>query len=65
MPGALLFSTTETTGLSADGHVRVLVGAGFIEATASCVVQHFMRDLDEEPALLAAVAPLLERASGV
>ena len=29
------------------------------------LAQHFMRDFDEEPALLATLEPLLERASGV
>lgn len=62
----LLFLDTETTGLSGGtGTYAFLVGAGFIEDDRFVVVQHFMRDLDEEPALLAAVAPLLERASGV
>lgn len=62
----LLFLDTETTGLSGGtGTYAFLVGAGFIEADRFVVVQHFLRDLDEEPALLAAVAPLLERASAV
>ena len=62
----LLFLDTETTGLSGGtGTYAFLVGAGFLEGDRFVVVQHFMRDLDEEPALLAAVAPLLERASAV
>ena len=62
----LLFLDTETTGLSGGtGTYAFLVGAGFIEDDRLVIVQHFMRDLDEEPALLAAVAPLLERASAV
>src|SRR2546425_11181915 len=62
----LLFLDTETTGLAGGtGTYAFLVGAGWIEGDAFVVVQHFMRDLDEEPALLAALAPLLERAGGV
>jgi uncharacterized protein YprB with RNaseH-like and TPR domain len=62
----LLFLDTETTGLSGGtGTYAFLVGAGFVEGDRFVIVQHFMRDLDEEPALLAALAPLLERASGI
>jgi len=65
-PRRLLFLDTETTGLSGGtGTYAFLVGAGFVEDDRFVVVQHFMRDLDEEPALLAAVAPLLERASAI
>src|SRR5207302_806542 len=61
-----LFLDTETTGLAGGpGTYAFLVGAGWIEGDAFVVTQHFMRDLDEEPALLAALAPLLERAGGV
>src|SRR5204863_391574 len=61
----LLFLDTETTGLAGGtGTYAFLVGAGWIEGDAFVVTQHFMRDLDEEPALLAALAPLLERAGG-
>jgi hypothetical protein len=41
------------------------VGAGWREDDRFVVAQYFMRDLDEEPALLAALAPLLERASAL
>src|SRR5438445_5369394 len=62
----LLFLDTETTGRAGGtGTSAFLVGAGWIEGDVFVVVQHFMRDLDEEPALLAALAPLLERAGGV
>src|SRR5438309_10017883 len=62
----LLFLDTETTGLAGGtGTYAFLVGAGWVEGDTFVVTQHFMRDLDEEPALLAALAPLLERASGV
>jgi len=65
-PRRLLFLDTETTGLAGGtGTYAFLVGAGWIEDDRFVVVQHFMRDLDEEPALLAAVAPLLERASAL
>src|SRR5439155_1297365 len=61
----LLFLDTETTGLAGGtGTYAFLVGAGWIEGDVFVVVQHFMRDLDEEPALLAALAPLLEPAGG-
>src|SRR6267142_1625240 len=57
----LLFLDTETTGLAGGtGTYAFLVGAGWIEGDVFVVAQHFMRDLDEEPALLAALAPLLE-----
>lgn len=62
----LLFLDTETTGLAGGaGTYAFLVGAGFLEGDRFVVVQHFMRDFDEEPALLAALHALLQRASGV
>ena len=62
----LLFLDTETTGLSGGtGTYAFLVGVGFLEADRFVIVQHFMRDLDEEPALLAALVPLLARASAI
>lgn len=62
----LLFLDTETTGLAGGtGTYAFLVGAGYVEDDRFIVVQHFMRDLDEEPALLHALEPLLERASGL
>jgi hypothetical protein len=64
--GRLLFLDTETTGLAGGtGTYAFLVGTGWVEGDRFVVAQYFMRDLDEEPALLAAVAPLLERASGL
>src|SRR5438128_1641357 len=60
----LLFLDTETTGLAGGtGTYAFLVGAGWIEGDVFVVAQHFMRDLDEEPALLAALAPLLSLAA--
>ncbi len=65
-PRRLVFLDTETTGMSGGtGTYAFLVGVGWIEDDRVVVVQHFMRDLDEEPALLAALTPLLERASGL
>jgi uncharacterized protein YprB with RNaseH-like and TPR domain len=62
----LLFLDTETTGLAGGtGTYAFLVGVGHIEADRFVVIQHFLRDLDEEPALLHALEPLLERASGL
>jgi uncharacterized protein YprB with RNaseH-like and TPR domain len=62
----LLFLDTETTGLAGGtGTYAFLVGAGFVDGDRFVVVQYFMRDLDEEPALLAALAPVLERASAI
>lgn len=62
----LLFLDTETTGLAGGtGTYAFLVGVGYVEDDHFVVVQHFMRDLDEEPALLHALEPLLERASGL
>jgi len=62
----LLFIDTETTGLAGGtGTYAFLVGVGWMEGETFVVAQHFMRDLDEEPALLAALTPLLERAGAV
>ena len=62
----LLFIDTETTGLAGGtGTYAFLVGVGWLEDDVFVVAQHFMRDLDEEPALLASLAPLLERAGAV
>ena len=62
----LLFLDAETTGLAGGtGTYAFLVGAAWLEDDRLVLAQHFMRDFDEEPALLAALEPLLERASGV
>jgi hypothetical protein len=61
----LLFLDTETTGLAGGtGTYAFLVGVGRVEADRFVVQQFFMRDLDEEPALLAALDPLIEGAHG-
>jgi hypothetical protein len=65
-PARLLFLDTETTGLAGGtGTYAFLVGVGALEGDRFVVTQYFMRDLDEEPALLAALAPALERAGGL
>ncbi len=62
----LLFLDTETTGLAGGtGTYAFLVGVGWLEDDRFVLAQYFMRDFDEEGALLAALAPLVERASGV
>jgi hypothetical protein len=65
-PARLVFLDTETTGLAGGtGTYAFLVGAGWLEDDRFVVSQYFMRDLDEEPALLAALAPVLERAAAL
>ena len=62
----LLFLDAETTGLAGGtGTYAFLVGAAWLEDDRLVLTQHFMRDFDEEAALLAALRPLLERASGL
>ncbi len=62
----LLFLDTETTGLAGGtGTYAFLVGVGYVEDDRFVVTQYFMRDFDEEPAVLAALEPLLVRASGL
>ena len=65
-PRRPLFLDAETTGLAGGtGTYAFLVGAGWVEADRLVVAQYFMRDFDDEPALLAALRPLLEQASVV
>jgi len=65
-PRRLVFLDTETTGLAGGtGTYAFLVGVGFLDEAGFVVDQYFMRDFDDEPALLAALGPLLERASGI
>lgn len=64
--GRLLFLDTETTGLAGGtGTYAFLVGAGWFEDDRFVVVQHFLPDLDQEPALLAALAPVLDGADAL
>ncbi|MGH7278789.1 MAG: ribonuclease H-like domain-containing protein, partial [Candidatus Rokuibacteriota bacterium] len=61
-----LFVDTETTGLAGGtGTYAFLVGAARLEGERLVVTQHFMRDFDDEPALLVALEPLLARATGL
>ena len=56
-PARLAFLDTETTGLTnGAGTVAFLVGIGRLTARGFQVRQFFMRDFDEEPSLLYAVA---------
>lgn len=48
----MVFLDTETTGLGGSGTVAFLVGIGYFEADGFVVRQLFMRDYDEEPAML-------------
>lgn len=55
----LLYLDTETTGLSGGaGTVAFLVGVGFFEKDAFVVRQYFMRDYNEEAAMLAGLQQL-------
>jgi uncharacterized protein len=64
--GQILFLDVETTGLAGGtGTYAFLVGVGFQEGDSFVLEQYFMRDFDEEPALLAALDPLLARAAAV
>lgn len=65
-PHELLYLDTETTGLAGGtGTYAFLVGVGFFEGEGFVVQQYFMRDLDEEPALLATLQALLPRFAGL
>ena len=62
----LLYLDTETTGLAGGtGTYAFLVGAGYFDGDAFEVRQYFMRDLDQEPALIAALEGLLARFDGL
>jgi uncharacterized protein len=62
----LLFLDTETTGLSGGaGTCAFLIGAGFFEGEVLHVHQFFMRDFNEEKAMLSHFSTLLDRAKGL
>jgi hypothetical protein len=62
----LAYLDTETTGLAGGtGTYAFLVGVGFFDDEAFEVRQYFLRDLDEEPRLLAALARLLPGFGGL
>jgi uncharacterized protein len=61
----LLYLDTETTGLAGGtGTYAFLVGVGFFDGDDFEVRQFFMRDLDEEPALLCALETMFRRFDG-
>jgi len=61
----LLYLDTETTGLAGGtGTYAFLVGVGFFDGDGFEVRQYFMRDLDAEPALLAALDALFRDFEG-
>lgn len=62
----LLFLDTETTGLSGGtGTVAFLIGTGFFEEDCFVMRQYFMRDYDEEPAVLRTLNESLSRFKGL
>ncbi len=64
--GSMLFLDTETTGLSGGaGTVAFLVGTGFFEGDYFVIRQLFMRDYDEEPAMLNELNRLLLQYRGL
>jgi len=61
----LLYLDTETTGLAGGtGTYAFLVGVGFFDGDEFEVRQFFMRDLDEEPALLTVLEEMFRRFDG-
>lgn len=61
----LIYMDTETTGLSGGaGTVAFLVGVGFFEDGVYIVRQYFMRDYDDEAAMLTELQQLFQRFQG-
>ncbi|HWN45576.1 MAG TPA: ribonuclease H-like domain-containing protein [Thermoanaerobaculia bacterium] len=61
----LLYLDTETTGLAGGtGTYAFLVGVGFFDGDEFEVRQFFMRDLDEEPALLTVLEEIFRKFDG-
>jgi uncharacterized protein YprB with RNaseH-like and TPR domain len=61
----LLYLDTETTGLTGGtGTVAFLVGTGFFENDSFVIRQYFMRDYDEESAMLAELKELISGRQG-
>jgi len=57
-----VFLDTETTGLAGGAGTYIfLIGVGYFEGEQFCVRQYFMRDYNEERALLSAVNELLSK----
>jgi uncharacterized protein len=64
--GRAAYLDTETTGLAGGtGTAAFLIGLGFVEGDRFVVRQYFMRDYDEEPAMLLALAQDLARFSEI
>lgn len=62
----LLYLDTETSGLTGGtGTVAFLVGTGFFENGSFVIRQYFMRDYDEEAAMLAELKGLLSGRQGL
>ena len=65
-PARFVFVDTETTGLAGGtGTYAFLVGVGYVEDDRFVVAQYFMRDFDEEAALLSALEPVVAGASAL
>ncbi len=65
-PAAALYIDTETTGLAGGtGTAAFLVGAGYFEDGVFVLEQCFMRDFDEEEAMLRHLAALFRRCGAV
>lgn len=61
----LLYLDTETTGLSGGtGTAAFLIGTGFFEDGGFVIRQYFMRDYDEEAAMLAELKELISSRQG-
>jgi len=61
----LIYLDTETTGLSGGtGTVAFLIGTGFFEDESFVIRQYFMRDYDEEAAMLAELKELISSRQG-
>ncbi len=60
--GRVIFLDTETTGVQGGtGICPFMVGLGYFDGDEFNVLQYFIRDFDEEPSMLAALAALLAR----
>jgi uncharacterized protein YprB with RNaseH-like and TPR domain len=65
-PSRFVFVDTETTGLAGGtGTYAFLVGVGYFEEDRFVVAQYFMRDFDEEAALLSALEPIVAGATAL
>lgn len=60
-----LFIDTETTGLAGAGTFAFMVGVAFYDGNAFVARQYFLRDHDDEPAMLHGLAALLQEKTGL